>query len=383
MLSNGITRVNKPKAPKAKVPQEVLDVWGDQKFKLTREQVASAAGFSRQGLMILVREYYAFQKRRKASQAQRGAIKRRTAISTDQNAGLLEVLGQWSDKIEKEVAKGLAAYVEGNRIGRWLTSMDGIGSIGAACMLAYFDFDRCCCRSYKGVEQDKIPKKHREVCPGVPYPGHFISYAGQCPPQKYVWNKGQVRPYNLALKTVFFNIGTCLEKRAPRFRLHGMSVRDIADRLLEEHRLICEEEGTTPTLTRDQAIAQADDEAENHEKKLAEMTAETGYYVREFYQARLEYERRNEAGENAEFARQKYLSGTGTPLMRKTWKSGKIQAAGVRYRAFRHVSQLLINHFFEVGKEVLHGVPVGTIKPFAMTLEGHSRYIPPPNWPVD
>jgi hypothetical protein len=263
--------------------------------------------------------------------------------------------------------------------------MDGIGPISAAAMLGFFNFNRCCCQSYSMFKQKAIPAEHKDKCPGVPYSSKFISYSGMADPKKYSWGAGHVRPYNQQLKTVFFNIGVSIEKLAPRFRLQGMDSKSMAEALLREHHVRCEEEGTQPTLTWDKVYAEAQEEVAKHGDKVKKMARETGLYVRWFYQARLEETRRNEAGENAAYAARKLEERKGSPTagMIQTWKKGKIQDCAVRYRAIRRVANILINNFFEVGKEVFHGIPCGTIRPYVLTLDGHTQYVPPPNWPID
>lgn len=91
-----------------------------------------------------------------------------------------------SETLESRVQTLLDAYSKGHRIGRWMRSVTGIGPVIAAGMIAHLDVGK------------------------APTPGHFFSFAGLSPDQK--WAKGQKRPWNARLKVLCWKLGESFVK---------------------------------------------------------------------------------------------------------------------------------------------------------------------------
>lgn len=92
--------------------------------------------------------------------------------------------------MEQDLKKALEQYVKAQPIGRWMTSIMGIGPVIAAGLIAYIDIRQ------------------------APTAGHIWSYAGLNPDS--IWEKGQKRPFNADLKKLCWKIGESFIKTQNR-----------------------------------------------------------------------------------------------------------------------------------------------------------------------
>lgn len=123
---------------------------------------------------LLVGYYYLAQENRKRFENQVRSLK-------DQPNMLLSFLGDQSSRIEEICRKALDDYTMTHPMGAWLRGIHGIGPVLAAGLLAHID-----------ISKSKTA-------------GHIWSFAGYNP--NMVWEKGQKRPFNMALKVLCFKIG--------------------------------------------------------------------------------------------------------------------------------------------------------------------------------
>lgn len=95
-----------------------------------------------------------------------------------------------SKTLEGQIKRALQAYADHHRIGRWLTSITGVGPVIASGLMAHIDIER------------------------APTAGHIWSFAGLVPGVK--WGKGEKRPWNAKLKRLCWLIGESFVKQSFR-----------------------------------------------------------------------------------------------------------------------------------------------------------------------
>lgn len=374
----------------AKVEQNVWDL--DASFTFTKEQLLEAQKFDRGEALSLVNTYYDFQTMRKSMANKVRALKQGHAVRDDKgdyNPVFLTHLESTLKHMEEKIAKGLAAWARSTTIGKWMTSLPGVGDIIAAGIMANVDFHRCCCPNLRHLRRNEIPEEHKKICPGLVSAGHLISFAGQMDPAKYVWGKGAPRPYNVRLKTILWNLGQSIKKLAPNRNFLGKSVEEIADILMNDKSE--DDDGTTtPVVTakkytsRDEALKDAEKKKQDADMKFERLSRPEYLYVRRYYERKIFEEIANERGDNKERAfreleERKRKNRPISDAQRKIWSEGKLQRAGLDLRAIRWSNRLFLNHFFEVGRTIYYGVAP---KPWVIEHGGHVHYIAPPNWPL-
>lgn len=275
----------------------------EEQFKvrpLTRKELDEARSFTRDQALAMVRLYRSIQKARVAQSNRLSARERRTALSSAGHIG--ELLRNDLNKIENQAGRALKAYAESQLLGRWCMTIRGISFTTAAQLLAYIDFNR------------------------AKWVGCIYNFAGLNP--KQVWEEGEKRPYNPAVKSLCWLIGENLKR--------GSNAPDS--------------------------------------------------FYGPIYRKRKKLEvERNEAGMYAKFAEQ-YLQDAFkrrrriSEDQRKCWSEGKLQKVGVDRRACRYTTKIFLSHFHQVGRAMLFGEEV---LPWVFVYGDHDMgsYIPPPNWP--
>lgn len=154
--------------------------------KLTRDLKTAAASMTQEEARYLVDYYYQLQDDRIR------AKNRHRAFSQDgEPHELITWLSDNTAFLEKQIAKGLLAYAEGDFVGRWALSVPGIGGVLSAGLLAHIDINKC------------------------PSVGHIYSFAGIAPNGKK-WEKGGKRPFNAKLKVLTWKIGESFVKVSGR-----------------------------------------------------------------------------------------------------------------------------------------------------------------------
>jgi hypothetical protein len=293
--------------------------------RLTREEVAEAANYTRDEIRAVVNLYYDVQKLRIGAGNREFSIDVGRAITADPL--VVTNLKEQLEVVEKQGARALVKWAEAQPLGKWCLSNIGIGPILTAGLLAHIDFHHCTCPGYRGMKWDKIPKHE---CPGLMTAGAIWAFAGLLPPEKIKWERGKKRPYNATLKTLCFKIGESF-KKVPKERA-GESLYATLYR---------ERKGQEERLNDKRRFA---DQARERLRKAAE----GGWRISE--------------------------------EQRDTWQDGKLQPKGLDLRAMRYAVKIFLSHFHQVGREIIFG---DKVRPWVIVHGGHEHYIPPPNWPMD
>ncbi len=356
-------------------------VWGFEDFKLEKKHIDEAKKFDRMEALILVNTYYDYQARRKAMANKKGALERGASVRDEEKYTpvMIQLAHDAINQIELQIAKGLAAYAKSRPLGQWMLSIPGVGPVLAAGLMAHVNFQRCCCEIYKGVRESDIPEAHKKHCPGLVNAGHLISFAGQCDPAYYKWEKGTKRPYNLRLKVLTWNLGESFKKQAPVRRYENLSPKQI----IQVEKDLAKQNGTTFNAKK---FTQewAEEKKLSNDEKMSRLCREEFMYVRRYYNERKKQEVENERGTYKEKAlgmlRKADDNGWGiSPEQRAIWGSGKLQPKGLDLRAMRYATRLFLNHFFFVGRTLYYGEAP---KPWVIEHGGHTHYIPAPNFPL-
>lgn len=344
--------------------------------KLTKEELAEAKTFTRMQALALVRLYESVQKLR-VGQGNRGsAEKREVKVTGPIESHITERLKEELYKVEQQAARGMAAYTKAQPLGQWMMRILGMGPTLACVFLAEFDFHHCCCVKYKGLDYDKVPKHN---CPGVLYPGPFISFAGQRDPRDYAhWEKGVRRPYNAFLKRTCHLLGKSFMKQSVNMKLHRMTDKQLFEHYEEE-----EKNKKGKKLNRAEILAKIKSKRILWPKKLANLENENALYVR-LYMDRKEFEiRQNDSGALEKQAREMLANALAkghklSPGQKLWWSQGKMQPGGLDLRAMRYAVRKFLQHFHHVGRVIHFGE--APPPPYSQVHLGHSEYLAPPCW---
>ena len=149
--------------------------------RLTRDLRSASVTLSEREARFLVDAYYAMQRDRI-----RAAHQNRTLTDNAEPHDVLGWLQAQRDTLEKQIARALDAYSDGQPAGRWARSITGIGPIISAGLIANIDIRQ------------------------APTVGHIWRFAGLDPTMK--WEKNTKRPWNGSLKRLCFLIGESFVK---------------------------------------------------------------------------------------------------------------------------------------------------------------------------
>lgn len=269
--------------------------------KLTKDIKTAASTLTRQEARYLVDLYYQLQDARIRASGQVRAI----AQGSDEGA-THETLSFFFDQfesLESQIKRTLGVYGAAHRPGRWAQSICGIGDVISAGLIAHIDIEK------------------------APHAGHIWSFAGIASPSVDVWEKGQKRPWNAALKTlVTFKLGESFVK------------------------------------------------VQNNDKD---------FYGKLFAERKRLYTERNERGEFAAeseriLTAKKWNKSTDAY---KAYSEGRLPKAHVHARARRFAVKMFLSHLHEVMYEDRYGSKPA--KPYIIDIGGHADYVPVPNWPMD
>ena len=89
----------------------------------------------------------------------------------------------------------------------------------------------------------------------------------------------------------------------------------------------------------------------------------------------------NEAGDYAKTAAGRVETVGKTTEARKYYEAGLLSPGHIHARARRYATKRFLSHWHQVAYEVEHGEPPPP--PYILTVEPHSQFDPPPNWPMD
>lgn len=149
--------------------------------RLSRDLRAAAITLSRDEARFLTDAYYTMQDNRIRSSHQMRTLKESGEPHT-----VLSWLATQDATLEKQIAGALKRYVEAQEIGKWATSIVGIGPVITAGILSHIEIG-----------------KARTA-------GDIWRFAGLDP--SVTWEKGQKRPWNAALKRLAFLMGESFVK---------------------------------------------------------------------------------------------------------------------------------------------------------------------------
>ncbi len=289
--------------------------------RATKAEALECKGITQEEARMLVGMYYSIQKFRMAAGAKVSAHTNRQDIIGPQEMAFLKARKEDLYQAEKNTAKGLKAFAEGEALGRWSMSNVGLGPVNTAGLLAHIDFSTCCCKVYEGV-----PRKDRpgHKCDGLATAGAIYKFAGLIDKKHLPWTKGQKRPYNAQLKKLCFLIGESFKRTS----------------------------------------------------KLPD-----AFYGRLYARRKEQEVRRNDAGMYKELAYERLALAKEkkyniSPEQKETWGSGRLQAVGLDLRAMRYAVQIFLSHYHAIGRKLL-GLPV--VAPWVMVhSKQRAHYIHPP-----
>lgn len=260
--------------------------------RLSRDLRIASTTLTNKEARYLVDSFYQMQEDRKRSDNQVRALS-----ASEEPSEVIGWLASQADVLEREIRKALAAYSQGHPVGRWAESIVGIGPIISAGLLAHIDITK------------------------APTVGHIWRFAGLDP--TLVWEKGQKRPYNAALKTLCWKIGESFVK-------------------------VSNNEGDIYG------------HAYTHRKALEIQRNEAGLFA-----------------EQAQMQLTRFKIGKETEA-HKWYSVGMLPPAHIHARAKRYAVKLFLAHWHSVAFEVAFGTPPP--KPYVISILGHADYIGPPNW---
>jgi hypothetical protein len=261
--------------------------------------VKEAQTFNREQAAALVGMYYSIQKSRVGASNKVSAHNRNVDFLPD--TAVIVQLKEQLHKLEKQASRALNWYAKSQPLGIWAMSHQGVGHVFAAGLLAHID----CSKAHTA--------------------GGVWRFAGLDP--TLVWNKGEKRPYNAALKKLCWLIGESFKKvHAKDDAFYGKLWKERKDREIRYN-----EEGRFADLARAKLV-EAD-------RKRFNIPAE----------------------------------------MRKSWDEGKLTKGGLDLRAGRYAVKIFLSHYWQVGR-LLMGLPI--CKPWVIEHGGHVHIINPPNMEV-
>lgn len=272
--------------------------------KLSRRDIAAAMqGYAtdidspttRAQFRYLVNQYYTMQENRKRTDNQL------RSIGIDNTASsVLQYLANNSRDTEKFIKTCLDFYTNMHPVGLWMKSITGIGPVISAGILAHVDITKC------------------------PTSGHIESFAGYNPTVK--WEKGQKRPFNMALKTLLFHAGM----------------------------------GFIKNSAKDECV-----------------------YGKWYLAKKKEYMARNANGDYKEQAAydliHKYKDKSTSAY--KACAEGRLPQAQILARARRWTIKLFVSHLHEYWYTMHNGEPPA--KPYAIAILGHAHHIKFGDYPAD
>lgn len=153
-------------------------------IKLSKDLKAAAVNLKETEVRFLVDAYYQMQGDRI-----RSGNRIRALSQSGEPHEVINWLGSQSEILEGQIKGALDVYSKNHLMGEWLRSIDGIGPVISAGLLAHIDIERAFTA------------------------GHIWSFAGIAKGKlDVVWEKGQKRPFNAILKTLCWKIGESFVK---------------------------------------------------------------------------------------------------------------------------------------------------------------------------
>lgn len=149
--------------------------------KLTKDERLAGIVLGKDEARFLVDAYYQLQDNRIRNDAQV-----RSMAKDGEPHAVIQWLADMNRTLEDQIKAALDVYSVNDPVGKWLRAQVGIGPVIAAGLLAHLDITKA------------------ETA------GAFWSFAGMEPSK--VWNKGEKRPWNAALKVLCWKAGESFVK---------------------------------------------------------------------------------------------------------------------------------------------------------------------------
>lgn len=259
--------------------------------RLTKDLKEASRTLTSAEARYLVDAYYSMQKQRV-----RAANQIRALSQSGEPHEVIRWFEANADLLEAQVKRALDAYSNASPIGLWAKSIYGIGPVITAGLLAHIDVER------------------------APTVGHIWRFGGYDPTVK--WEAGERRPWNAALKTLYWKIGESFKKFSGR-----------------------------PEC----------------------------FYGLVYVERKRQEVERNEAGV---FAGQAAATLAARPRHKQKaiYAAGKLPDGRLDLRAMRYAVKLFLAHYHHVAYEVHYKTPPP--KPYVIEHMGHVGYIAPPGWPM-
>jgi hypothetical protein len=156
--------------------------WTEPVQRIGKEITKSAALINVNEARYLVTAYYTLQGERIAMGNRIFALEK---DSKEQNLALGYFMNQF-ETLERQMKGALAEYASSTVPGRWMQSIQGIGPVIAAGLMAHIDIEK------------------------APTVGHIWRFAGL--DSTVTWDRGEKRPWNAALKVITWKIGESFVK---------------------------------------------------------------------------------------------------------------------------------------------------------------------------
>lgn len=175
-------------------------------IKLTKDLRAAAGVMQRNQARYLIGIYLSMQASRKASDQKIARMEKRGLMEPH---SVLEWASEKSYAVEKQILAAINMFAESEYMGRWAMGIFGVGPVVAAGLLAHIDMNSWKCAHVQ--DQDEIPcnpdAPHGPECKHLPIQtaGQIWRFAGFDPTA--VWEKGEKRPHNAALKQICYYAG--------------------------------------------------------------------------------------------------------------------------------------------------------------------------------
>lgn len=274
---------------------------------------------------FLVDTYYNIQKARIRNVLQSKGLDR-DAKKTGKDAEPHEMLDRFASDFgihEDNIKKILGYYVTVHPLAWFFENTLGVGPVLAAGLLAHIDIKQC------------------------PTVGHIWSFAGLNPTQ--VWEKGQKRPWNSNLKTICWKIGDSFVKLSGR--------DDSFYSQLYKKRKEQEWEKNLRGDFIDEALRSME------KKKYSKSTDQYAWYTGRC---------------NPDTVRQ-HLADKKTPTAENSkGEDGfhMLSPGHIDARARRYAVKIFLSHLHECWYRQDFGAEPP--KPFAISIQGHAHYMPPP-----
>lgn len=284
--------------------------------KLRKDIKTAALTLSDHEARYLVDQYYLMQEDRKRANNQSNAL-----FESEEPNQVIDWLAAQSTTLEKSIAAALDQYSNSKPLGEWARSVDGIGPIIAAGLLAHISFNPWRCRNPEATKTCKEKEPCSDLCGRevISTAGQIWRFAGLDPTSR--WAKGEKRPWNASLKTLCWKIGESFVK-------------------------VCNK----PTAVYGQIYSQ---------RKALEIERN---------------ERGDFAGQAEGILKAKNI-GKSTDAY-KAYSVGKLPPAHIQSRAKRYAVKLFLAHYHEVGYKITFGKEPPL--PYPIAILGHAHKIEPP-----